>query len=202
MPAAGEQGDEGRLQRGVGKIRRRHVAADVVGGDEGHPQRVGVRLGKGQPHQQRPHQPRPVGGGDGVDLLFADARLRHGALHGGADGIGMGAGGDLGHDAAVLRLFGGGRYDHVGEQLPAADDGGGGLVARAFDAEDDRRLFELHPRKAGGIVHGLFLKGPAAPAQGAQRSGRQNGLSVPHPVRAHVLSLLYRKGASAPVLFL
>ena len=112
MPAAGEQGDEGWLERLVRQIRRRHVPADVVDRDERHAQRPGERLGKGQPDQERAQQPRPVGDGDRVDIGIADAGLAHGRLDRPLDCVGMGAGSDFRHNAAVLRLLRrGGNYD-------------------------------------------------------------------------------------------
>ena len=62
---------------------------------------------------------------------------RDGGADDGDDGAEVLAGGELGDDAAVVGVDGDLRGDDVGEGFAAgADDGGGGLVAGAFDAED------------------------------------------------------------------
>ena len=157
MPAAREQGDEGRGEGRLGKVCRRHVTADVVDGDERDAQRIGKGLGEGEPHEQRADQPRAVGDGDGVEFAGGNARLGEGALHRRADGVGMGAGGDFGNDAAVLCLLRRGGQDGVGEQAAAADDRRARFVARAFDAEDERLFFQRQRRKALCIPHKLHL---------------------------------------------
>ncbi len=63
--------------------------------------------------------------------------------------LGMGAGGDLGHDAAeavvqVGLAEDGVREDAAGALARAGDDGGRGLVAARFDAEDGQGPCLLH----------------------------------------------------------
>lgn len=134
MPAAGEQGDEGRLQIGRAGIGGGEMPADMVRRDEGFVQRIGERLGKGHPDEQRAQKPRAVSDGDGVQISVSDARLFHGALHHGGNRLGMGAGGDLRHYAAVKGLHVRRRSDFVGQDGTPAHDGGGRLVAGGFDA--------------------------------------------------------------------
>jgi hypothetical protein len=58
----------------------------------------------------------------------------------------MGAGGDLGHDAAIGRVLGDLAHRPVGENLARAvrcrmlDDGGGGFVAGGLDSQNAHRL--------------------------------------------------------------
>lgn len=153
MTAAREQGDEGRFERGIGEIRRRHVTADMVDAQKRHPQRKGERLGKGQPHEKRTHQSRSVGDRDRVHFAERYARVFHRAAHDFVDRLGMRAGGDLGHDAAVFRLYGSGRDDLVGQKRASADDRRRRFVARTFDAEYERRVFQRNARGFFRIRH-------------------------------------------------
>ena len=86
------------------QIRRRKMPADMVDADERDPQPVGKPLGKGKPDEERAQKPRTVGDGNGVQLLLAHAcrlqRARDDLVH----RLRMGAGGNFGHDAAVLCL--------------------------------------------------------------------------------------------------
>ena len=84
-------------------------------------------------------QPRPGGGGDGIDLADRDIGLgQHLADQPGQD-FDMGARGDFGHHPAerAMRLI---LPDHrLGEDLPvAADQRRGAVVARGFETEDER----------------------------------------------------------------
>lgn len=63
----------------------------------------------------------------------------------------MGAGGDFGNDATVSGEKVDLRDDDIAQNsLTVFDDGGGGLIARSFDAEDFHR----------GIITGLEQKSP------------------------------------------
>ena len=104
VPAAGKQGDKGRLERCILQIRRGKVPADMVDADERNIQSVCKPLGKGQPDEERAQQPRAVGHGDGVQLLFLDVCRLEGARNDLVHCLRMGARGDLGYDAAVLCL--------------------------------------------------------------------------------------------------
>ena len=68
---------------------------------------------------------------------MATSASREGSVDDGDDGAEVLAGGELGDDAAVGGVDGDLRGDDVGELACAAlDDGGGGLVAGALDAQD------------------------------------------------------------------
>ena len=142
MPAAREQRHKGRTKGLVLEIRRGEMPADVIDPDERDVEPVGKPLCKGQPHKERAQKPRPVGDGDGIELLLLDARRFEGASDDEIDGVRVGAGCDLGHDAPVERLDVGGGSDLIGQKPPARNDGGGGLIAGRFDPEDERLFFQ------------------------------------------------------------
>ena len=118
------------------------MATDVVDPDERDVEPVGKSLCKGEPHKERAQKPCPVGNGDGIELLLFYARRFQGAFDDKVDGVRMGAGGDLRHDAPVQRLDVGGGSDLIGQKPPARNDGGGGLIAGRFDPEDERLFFQ------------------------------------------------------------
>ncbi len=90
----------------------------------------GDALGGVDAHQQRPRQPRPVGHGHRVRVIVAHVGLPHRLLNHGNDGLDVGAGSDLGKDAAVLGVQIHLRGDDVGEDAPPVlDHGGGRFVA-------------------------------------------------------------------------
>ena len=95
------QAQEGGLQVWVGDVVGGDVAPHVVDGDQGHPQSIGHRLGKGYPHQQRPDEAGGAGHRHGVDVRFRHVRLAQGLVRQAHDGLHMLPGGDLGHHAAV-----------------------------------------------------------------------------------------------------
>ena len=75
----------------------------------------------------------------------ADAGFGDGGADDGDDVAEVLAGGELGDDAAVVGVEGDLGGDDVREDFGAvADDGGGGLVAGAFDAEDEAGLRRVH----------------------------------------------------------
>ena len=104
MTAARKQGNERRLERRILEVGRREVTADVVDADERDPQPVGKALGEGEPDEERPQKSRSIGDGDGGELLFLYVRHAKSTRDDFVDRIGMRTRGDLGHDAAVLRL--------------------------------------------------------------------------------------------------
>ncbi len=79
------------------------------------------------------------------------ARLLHRLVDDADDRLGVLAARDLGYDATEARVEVDLAGDHVGEQLaPAPHDGGGGLVARRLDREDELvgiALQRLHPAR-------------------------------------------------------
>ena len=103
---------------------------------QGQARGQGQPLGEVHPHQQRADEPRGVGDGDGVHLGELFAAPLQGLLHHGHNGLAVAAGGDFRHHAAVdfVLLHLGGH--HRGEDFPPVlHQGGGGLVAGAFNAQ-------------------------------------------------------------------
>jgi hypothetical protein len=75
---------------------------------------------------------------DGIDHAQAKTGLREGLADHGDDGFDVGAAGNLGDDAGVLLVEGVLAGDDAGADEDARlDDGGGGLIAGRFDAEDE-----------------------------------------------------------------
>ena len=111
---------------------------DVVDADQRHVQRQRQHLGRADADQQRADQARRV-----------DARRRSRSrssrtsglpqrlVDDGQQPLQVGAGRDLGHDAAEARVQVGLRGDDVGEDgRLVGEDGGGGFVAGGFDGEE------------------------------------------------------------------
>src|SRR6185312_12948371 len=136
VAAGGDQAEEGRLQRfGLEEVGG-DVALQVIDRDQRQPAGGGDRLRGRDPDQEGADQPGPGGGGDRLDVVqshpgLAERRLDH---RGGQ--LQVVAGGDLGDDAAEARVGGGLRGDHVGEDAPAVEHGGAGVVAGRLDGEE------------------------------------------------------------------
>ena len=119
----------------------------MVDGDEREILGEGESFGVGDADQQRSGEAGTVGYGDGVEVGEGDAGLGESGADDGDDGAEMLAGGQLGDDAAVTGMGGDLGGDDGGERAGAAlDDGGGSLVARGFDGEDEA---------AGGHLYSL-----------------------------------------------
>ena len=113
------------------------VSFEVVDGDEGLREREGERLGVAEADQERTGESRAAGDGNGVEVAERDARLSERGAGDGDDVAEMFAAGEFGNYAAVGRMGDDLRGDNRRERTRAAlDDGGGGFVAGAFDAED------------------------------------------------------------------
>ena len=132
--AAGDaQAQKGRLQIGVGDVVGGDVAPDVVHRDEGYPQTVGHRLGKGHPHQQSPDEAGGVGHGHGVNLRLVHPSLAQSLVGQAGNGLHMLAGGNLWHHAAVNGVHVRRGGNHRGQDGAAIlHHSGGGLVTGGF----------------------------------------------------------------------
>lgn len=114
-----------------------NVALKMVDGDEGLAGSEGQRLGIKDADQERSGETGALRDGDGVKVFEADAGLGHGGADDRDDVAQMLAAGELGDDAAIVGVQGDLAGDDVGQGLrTGANDGGGGLVAGGFDAED------------------------------------------------------------------
>ena len=129
------QAQKRRLQIGIGQVVGGDVPPQMVHGDQGQPGGKGQPFGKVHPHQKGPDQPWGVGDGNAIDLGEGLAPLLQGLFHHAHNGLTVAAGGDLRHHTAVdlVLLHLGGH--HGGKDGPAVlHQGGGGFVARAFNA--------------------------------------------------------------------
>ena len=64
MPTGDDQPHERRLDLRIRKALSEDVPFEVIHADERHPQAERHPFTVGQPHEERPNQPRPVGRGD------------------------------------------------------------------------------------------------------------------------------------------
>ena len=110
---------------------RQHVGMQVVDLDHGDTEGEAEPLGKVGPHQQRAQQSGAAGEGDGIELIGANARATYRLADDGDDVLLVGTGGELGHNAAVGRMYGL-RGDDIAQQLTAAQYGRRGVVAGAL----------------------------------------------------------------------
>lgn len=120
------------------------MAFEVVDSDEGLIEAVGEGFGVGDADEERSCEAGTFGDGDGVEVGECDwmSGCGAGAGEGFADDeddiAEVLAGGEFGDYSAVVGVEGHLGGDDVGERVAAgADDGGGGLVAGGFDAEDE-----------------------------------------------------------------
>jgi hypothetical protein len=152
------------------------VAFEVVDGDEGQALREGKSLGVGDANQQCAGETGSGGHGDGVKAGEGDASLCECGAYDGDDGAEMLAAGQLWDDSAVAGVGGDLGGDNRGENAGAAfDDGGGGLVAGGFDAEDEAALAHPFSLAAGMVEHRCAFvlsqvskSRPGAPSRGCR----------------------------------
>ena len=91
-------------------------------------------MAKLTPTQQRPDEPRGGGDGDSVHLRQGEGGLVKGRPDDGADVLGVAAGGDLRHHAAVeLVLLDLGVHHRREDGAAVLHQGGGGLIAGGFN---------------------------------------------------------------------
>jgi len=142
VSAADDQCEEGQLKGGL--LRLPHLqqhgvdmALQVIHGDERLAQREGERFGIGDADQQRACEAGAFGDGDGVQVGEADSSAGDGLTHDGNDVAQVLARGQLRHHATVDGVHGHLRSDYIRKRLrTGAHHGGCGLVAGAFNAED------------------------------------------------------------------
>ena len=129
VTAAGDEAEEGRLQRlGLEEVGG-DVALQVVDRDQRQPPRRGDRLRGADADQQGPDQARAGGHRDRLDVIERGAGLVQRRLDHRRRQLQVVARGDLGHDAAELRVRRGLRGDRVGEHARAVQHRRAGVVA-------------------------------------------------------------------------
>ncbi len=75
MAAGDDEGERGEGDLAVGEERRLHVAGHVVHGDEGEAVHEGDALGRLHAHEERAHEPRPLGHRHGLEIREAHRGL-------------------------------------------------------------------------------------------------------------------------------
>lgn len=137
VPARDLQGHEREIRRVRLQRRRQEMPFEVVHADDRHAPGIAQRAGEAGADQQRANQTRPGGIGNPVNGLSRQPGLGQGVVNHRQQALNVLAGGELGDDAAVLRVQRDLAEDAVGEQaLMAVVEGDRGLVAGGFDAED------------------------------------------------------------------
>ena len=135
VAAAGDEAEEGRLERlGLEEVGG-DVALQVVDRDQRQPPRAAIALAVLTPTSSAPIRPGPRCG-DGLDLVEGHPRLGQRRLDHRRGQLEVMARGDLGNDAAEARVRGGLRGDHVGEDPRAVENRRAGVVAGGLDRED------------------------------------------------------------------
>src|SRR5680860_422682 len=94
------RGDERQERRRGG--RRRQMTREVMNGHERHVEAPGKCLAVAEPDEQRSDEPRPAGGGDGVEVAKLESGRCQGVFDGGVDYIEVLAAGPLRHYATEL----------------------------------------------------------------------------------------------------
>ncbi len=142
-------GDDQRQQRsgnGVMLLARlqQHgmdVTFQVVDRNQGLVERKGQPFGVQDADQQRARQSWAFSYGDGIKLVERDAGLFERGAHHGDDILQMLPRGQLRHHAAIARMGAYLRCHHIGQHARTRlDHGCRGLVAGAFNAENQARL--------------------------------------------------------------
>ena len=127
----------------VGQPGRQRVPGKVVHAHQRQPGPGGDPLGQHHPRHDPADQPRPRRDRDPVKVGQRHARLCQRLFDAQVQTFGMGAGGDFRHHAAEIRmqrrLSRDDRRQDQGRAVARAHDGGGAVVATAFDAQKGQR---------------------------------------------------------------
>jgi hypothetical protein len=134
VTTGGDEGDEGWFEGGIGEVSSGDVTLEVVHGDQREPLREGEAFGGRDPDEEGADQTRTHRDGDAGYVVEGCSRVGERLLYDAIEAFEVGAGGDLGHHAAValvLRLC----VDDVGENAATreVEDGGASVVAGGFD---------------------------------------------------------------------
>ncbi|MNN20641.1 hypothetical protein D3C81_1339320 [compost metagenome] len=143
MAARDQQRDKREGRRRVGQQRREQMALQMMDADHRHVQRETERIGDRSAHQQCAGKPRPLGVGNGVDVLARAAGVVQHLAQQGQHAADMVARGQFGHHAAVFAVHGDLRVQRVREQAgPGVIEGQPGFIAGGFDTEDEHEKQE------------------------------------------------------------
>jgi hypothetical protein len=163
MPARHQQQKVGK-PRAVRQARRQGVTGQVIDPDQGFAKPQRQPLGRHDAGQNPADQPRPRRDGDRIDGPKRDTgRLQRG-LHRAVQALGMGAGGDLRDDAAILgmklRLADHDRRQDLRRLARSVQHRSGGIVATRFQSEDEEVLAQGW---LSGALSGGFRAGNTPP---------------------------------------
>jgi poly(A) polymerase len=118
------------------------VAFEMVDADEWLVEAEAEGFCVGDSDEERAGEAGAFGYGDGIEVGEGYSSARHSFADYGDDVAEVFAGGEFGDDSAVVGVEGHLGCDYVGERgASGADHGGCGLVAGAFDAEDEAGVF-------------------------------------------------------------
>ncbi len=131
------------------------MAFEMIDGDEGPAEAERDGLRRGHADDQAADETRPGRRGHRIDRGEIEPGLSHGLADRRIEQLDMGAGGDLGHHAAIGRMQVELRAHHACKDLapPAgrpAHHGGRGLIAARLDPEHGKGFV------LGGGTHGAF----------------------------------------------
>ena len=124
----------------IGQPRGQRVPRQMVYPDQRQAGRRRQPLGAHDARQHPANQPRPGGHRDGVQIGETDPCFGHGLFDGMVDLFGMGTCCDFGDDTAKIGMQRGLPINHRRQHIGAAHNGGGGVVAAAFNAKDRQGL--------------------------------------------------------------
>ena len=206
MPAGDEEHEVGEGDV-LGQPRGQRMPGEVVDAVERQAAAGGDPLGEHHAGEHPADQPRTGGDRHRVDAVEAEAgALERGRGHE-VEALGVGAGGDLGHDAAPLGVQPVLALDHRGEDLAPRLPGtrahhrDGGVVAAALDPEDGAGGLHAFLQRCAGCGPQVTparprRNGGACPEIGRSRHGRPAD-AASHPAGAAVAGLRGGAGGGA-----
>src|SRR5581483_9973678 len=142
MAAGDDEGEHGKSEIVISLLALLEkngvdVTFKVIDGDERLVESKGKSLGVADADQQRAGESGTLRDRESIDGLVGSRGVGESFAHNGNDGLKVFARSELGNDSAIRLVRGDLREDDVGDDLLAgADDGGGGFVAGAFNAEN------------------------------------------------------------------
>lgn len=188
VPAGDQKHQVGKLEP-VRQPRRQRMPGEMIDPDERQVACGGQPLGAHHPRHDAANQPGSGGCSDPVQRIETQPRFLHRLFHAEIEPFGMGARSDFGYDATKgrmqVRLTGDDRGQYFGTPIVQAHDGGGGIVAARFDAE------EGEGRGHGSRLHGL----PFAGNTGEEFA--QSRQPMPHADASRPVLLLTRPRAAS-----
>ena len=139
-----DKAQEWRLQVRIGDVVRGHMPFDVVDGNERLACGVAQALHAADAGEQRADKSRPVGDGEGIDILQAHVCRPECFVNHAVAGFDVRTAGDFRHDAAIERMEVNLAENDVGDDgASVLDDGGGGFVAGGFQRQNANVVFRL-----------------------------------------------------------